>query len=394
MLNIYVLKELRSLFRDRNVLTYGLLLPLFLYPTLLFGISQIRLYIQGLGEASRPRVAIVGSPKLTKHFLTMPGRKFDIVPIKTDDREPLVTGAVDLIIKPSDDERRYQIFYASERPMSTLANDVLKPALMSYRHDVEIAAGTAVGVSRRALAGITIKAIDVVDPSKTARSLLSLLLPLVMMVMCTFGATYPAVELTAGERERHCAETTILLPLSRVQIAVGKTIAVTIAAFLALVINLIATVMTASPILSSWSTGVAALPSFPLYTIPTVLGFGLLLSILYANVFLLVASRARNYREAQAFITPVQILVLVPGMISMIPGAEFTTRAALIPFYNIGLAFRGALLGNLQMVPMIYCLMSLAIVTLVCFHFTLRRLSGTAPVLGYEDPDQFQEQCP
>ena len=73
MLRTYWMKELRVLFRDRNILLYGLLLPIFLYPTLLFGITQIRLYTEGLHERIMTDFADL-FPELhqVEHFVVIP----------------------------------------------------------------------------------------------------------------------------------------------------------------------------------------------------------------------------------------------------------------------------------------------------------------------------------
>jgi ABC-type Na+ efflux pump permease subunit len=281
-----------------------------------------------------------------------------------------------------------RVAYDGGRGKSKLALARLEPLLAEYGREVEIQAGLRAGLPLTWLRGAEIHEREVSDPEQATRWLLALVLPLVLVLMCSFGATYPAVELTAGERERRSAETTILLPLPRSQIALGKSMAVTTAAFLALSINLCAMLLSAGPMVASIEGGAATLPNLAWRHLPLIACFGALLSVAFANLFLLAGSYAKNYREAQAFVTPLQVLVMVPALLSLLPGAEFNSLTALVPIYNASLAFRAALLGDAQPLPILVSLGSLGLFALLCFRATVRRLSDTAFVLGFKDPDQ------
>jgi len=57
---------------------------------------------------------------------------------------------------------------------------------------------------------------------------LSKLLPLIVVVMIMLGAFYPAIDITAGERERGTLETILSAPVSRFDLMTGKVIRSTI----------------------------------------------------------------------------------------------------------------------------------------------------------------------
>ena len=54
------LKEFRSLGRDKHTLTASILVPLFLYPALVWGTLQILLYARGLEDRTESRVLVLG----------------------------------------------------------------------------------------------------------------------------------------------------------------------------------------------------------------------------------------------------------------------------------------------------------------------------------------------
>ncbi len=391
VLRTYWLKELRSLFRDRNILVYGLLLPVFLYPSLLFGITQIQLYTQGLRERVRPTVAIPRQPKLAAFVGKAAGDSVHVVELAGDAAELLGSGSLDLVVTPLHSGKTVRLEYVSGRADSELALERIEPIVRDYGSTVERELGTSLGLDPDSFAPDRVQITDVADPEVQTRFMLATLLPLVLVVMCTFGATYPAIDLTAGERERHSAETTILLPIPRRQVALGKCLAVTTAAFVALLVNLLAMLLSAGPTLAHIHGGASTLPGLAWESLPLVVIYGLLLSFVFSNLFLLAGSYAKNYREAQAYITPLQVVTMLPALLTLMPGAELNPTTAVIPVYNAALAFRASLLGELSTVPVVVSLASLALFSLVCFRATARRLSDTAYVLGFHDPDQLAE---
>ena len=56
--------------------------------------------------------------------------------------------------------------------------------------------------------------------------LLSKILPLIIVVMVMLGAFHPAIDITAGERERGTLETTLSAPIARAALMTGKVLAV------------------------------------------------------------------------------------------------------------------------------------------------------------------------
>jgi sodium transport system permease protein len=56
-----------------------------------------------------------------------------------------------------------------------------------------------------------------------------------------------------------------------------------------------------------------------------ILGVLLLLSVLFSAIFLGIAVRSQSFKEAQNSLTPVYILSILPAMLAMMPGIEFTT---------------------------------------------------------------------
>src|SRR6185295_4990689 len=145
---------------------------------------------------------------------------------------------------------------------------------------------------------------------------LAALIPLILVLMTVTGAVYPAIDLTAGERERGTLETLIAAPVPRLGLLLAKYVAVLTVAILTALVNLTAMTITAH------STGLAASLFGGGMTFDVVIKV-LLLLVLFAAFFsailLAITSYARSFKEAQAYIIPLMLLCLVPGVLCLVP---------------------------------------------------------------------------
>ncbi len=387
MLLTLLQKELRTLFRDRQVLMYSVLLPIILYPLLLFGISQVRFYTEGLREQAPMRIAIQGLEEeeaLVGRLAEIPG-----IQLETTDRSRSLLvkkGSLELALALG--PGGLQLEYDSRRHASFAARKRILPILEAWQQEEERALGKKLGFSERELESPRIEPRDMSRGELTGERVLALMLPLILLIMTTFGATYPALELTAGEREQSTAETTALLPTTGYQVALSKTLAAGLTAYLSLLINLVAITLTAGPMLAAMGSGQASLPAALWKAMPWILSFGLLISLVFSSLFLLAGSYARNFREAQAYATPIQLLALAPGLSLLLTVDEPPLGTALIPIYNGGQSFRMILLGEFPGTYLALTMLSLWTFAALCFRMTQRRLGSTEFALGFKDLDQ------
>lgn len=186
--------------------------------------------------------------------------------------------------------------------------------------------------------------------------LLATMIPLVLVLMTMAGAVYPAIDLTAGERERGTMEALVVSPTSPVWILFSKYTAVVTVALLTALANLGAMSLTL------WISGVGNLifgdAVLTTATIGQVLILLILFTMFFASLLLAVTSFAKSFKEAQAYLIPLMLLALTPGVTSLMPGIEFTPILATVPLVNIVLLAKEVLQGDASW--------STAAVTLVC----------------------------
>ena len=78
------------------------------------------------------------------------------------------------------------------------------------------------GVPVEVLKPFTIQRQNVAPPAKVTGSLLGGILPYIIIMLCLTGAMYPALDVTAGEKERGTMETILCCPVGRTELVLGK----------------------------------------------------------------------------------------------------------------------------------------------------------------------------
>lgn len=174
-------------------------------------------------------------------------------------------------------------------------------------------------------------------------AVVSSLIPLVLILMTITGAVYPAIDLTAGERERGTLEILVAAPIPRMGLLFAKYITVLTVAILTAVINL--TSMTISLGVSGLGR-VIFTEGFSFLLVVQILFLLVLFAAFFSAVLLAVTSFARSFKEAQVYLIPLMLLSLSPGMISLLPGVELEGAMLIAPLLNIVLLASGILNGT------------------------------------------------
>jgi sodium transport system permease protein len=366
-------KELREILRDRRTLLTLALMPLLLYPLLGMGFS----YMYGgksRAEGSVPeyhvgfearedaelfsRLLERGNDVVTKWgrgapAIAGPGEDAipNVVPWWTSDlAEGVRRGQIDLAVHLHRPEKvngrdRTLEFEITFDPESPTAKEALR-----YVHGRLLAANlNYLENAWRQESGTQPPRFIRVEPKPTPREthrrgfLLAVLVPLILILMTMTGAVYPAIDLTAGERERGTLEMLMATPISRVGLLGAKYLAVLTVAILTALVNLLMMTVTFF-LFGGWLYSPNEL-GLSLGMIPVVLFLVVLFAAFYAAVLLVLASFARSFKEAQAYIVPLTLVSLVPGLLALMPDLQLGYGTALVPLLNIVLLARDLLSG-------------------------------------------------
>ena len=204
---------------------------------------------------------------------------------------------------------------------------------------------------------------------------LAALVPLILILMTITGAVYPAIDLTAGERERGTLEILVAAPVPRFELLTAKYLSVVTVAVLTALVNLICMTLTLA-----WS-GMGALlfgtEGVSFLLLLAVLGLLLLFAAFFSAVLLCLTSFARSFKEAQAYLIPLMLLSLTPGILAMLPGVELKGVLMVLPLVNIVLMARDLFEGGVDPI-------SGTIVIATTLLYALASLAMAARVFGAE----------
>lgn len=151
--------------------------------------------------------------------------------------------------------------------------------------------------------------------------------PLMLVMWMVAGAIQPAVDLTAGEKERGTMETLLISPAERGEIVTGKFLAVTLFGYVSVLWNVVCLTVGAI-ILQEFVFG---LPILHFVGAGVCVLFGLPIAMMFSAIAIALGVFARSTKEGQYYIIPLMLVTMPLAFYSMMPGIELTPGNALIP---------------------------------------------------------------
>jgi len=191
--------------------------------------------------------------------------------------------------------------------------------------------------------------IDSVDlsPEESGDRMMVAFLPMMILLFIFIGCIYIAIDITAGEKERRTLQTLFTTTASTKEIVAGKFLAVAAVGIVSATMNIVSLVVAMNIqayLLEEESAGMAMnlAPEAWVWLVILVLLTTLFLGALSLAVVLL----ANSYKEAQSYVSPLMMVVLIPAMMAIMPGVELNMQTALIPVFNVALSIVAILKGN------------------------------------------------
>jgi sodium transport system permease protein len=92
----------------------------------------------------------------------------------------------------------------------------------------------------------------------------------------------------------------------------------------------------------------AVLPSIDPIGMLAVLGMVLPMAVLFSAALLTISLFAKSFKEAQSYVSPLIILIILPAVVGMLPGVELNARLALVPVLNVSLVSKELVSGVWQ----------------------------------------------
>lgn len=363
-------KELRDALRDRRTLLSMLLVPALVIPGMMFGFAVVSIKVMTKAAQEIPSVMVIGaenSPALAAALRASP--KLRIVPAAADYAEQIsnkrIRAAVE--IPPHFDadlaaatSTAVRIYNYEGEVKSGFAAGELDRILREYREAFVSGKLAERNLTQAFVRPYDIRRQNVAPPEKVGGNLFGGFVPYLLIILSVIGAMYPAIDLTAGEKERGTMETILCSPVGRAELVLGKFLTVLTVSVATVLLSILSLTVTGLALVhfladkigpaakAAASSGAHTLPMVDPVGVLGVMAMVLPLAVFFSALLFSVSLFAKSHKEAQTYASPILILTIVPAMAAMLPGVELNAKLALIPILNVSLIGKEMVSGSFR----------------------------------------------
>jgi len=378
-------KELLDLFRDRRTIISSVVLPIILYPVLMIGFNalmsrqtvklheqEVIIYVIDNAGDEYSQIAferLEKTPKLQifqeiDHYKVLFKEKV-IQAIVTFEREELY------------DEFYYlnaRITFNRVDEKSELAYNTVSRVLQDLEKELVGSRLEAINISEDILKAVEVEADNVATEQQTLGMILARFLPYFLILISISGSSVAAVDLVAGEKERGTLETILVSAASRMELVLGKFVAVISIALLTVLLNLASIFFSFRHLVSQAAAESVAI-QIPFGSLFLILILMVPMIIFFAAVVFSFSTYARNMKESYSYTQPLMIVAMLLSLISALPAIETTLGMTLIPVINVSLMIKDIMMGDLNISFFMTTLISTCILVVLAVSFSIKLFS-------------------
>ena len=376
-------KELTDVLRDRRTLFFMIVIPVIVMPLILIGSIKFQEYQSKKSDEKVLNIGLINKTsgsQIRDYLLDQKGvylvEDIDLDSLELGIKNDSLQGGLYIHKNFINDISangmgEVEVYYKSSDLMSKAKNRIYN-ALDIYKNEVVSERLSEFNVDKGLLEPLDIINKDMSTKKETIGKAVGGLIPYMLVIFIFLGAMYPAIDLGAGEKERGSLETLLSSPATKFEITVGKLMVVSLAG---MVSGLISVVGISAPFYfignipdQIKSTVLEIISPF---IIVSVIILMIPIAIFFASMLLSISFYARSFKEAQSLMGPLNIIIIVPLMLTLGPGIEIDHITALIPLINVGLLTKEILAGSAQPIYFIETLSSLLFFAAIGIRFSV-----------------------
>lgn len=388
-------KELREILRDRRTIVTLVLMPVLVYPLLSIAFREYFRAVEKPATTTVFRIGMPPGPEDVKQFMSQvdlgapvdeQSPKTEFRYFQSDDLEGDVRSeAIDLGVRLrslSRDTAEWEILVRADSPSGKKAFVLVQTRLLVantriMQRQIRQRGGPATMPIQATVTELSVS--EAKQPSVFAT-----LVPLILVLMTITGAVYPAIDLTAGERERGTLELLMAAPVPRICLLLAKYFAVLVVAVLTGLVNL--TSMTVTVMAGGLGQLIFGDAGLSAGTIAAVLALLLLFAAFFSAVLLAVTSFARSFKEAQAYLIPLMLLSISPGILSLLPNVRLSGVLTVTPLINVVLLTREIFEGTAQVGQAVIVVVSTLFYACTAIAIAARLFGAEAVLFSEQGP--------
>jgi len=352
-------KELIDTLRDRRTIVMMLVIPMLLFPVLITVVTKVmsrqvkkekeKVLVVGLltyGNAATFRDRLMARDDLQVREDIQASRARALV--REDSLDAALVFGKDFDRRVDDLKAGTINFYFRSKELD-IARSRLRDLIEDYEEQLVADRFRKLSLDDKVVDAIYVERYDIASTKEKIGKRLGGWLPYIFILFCFMGCMYPAIDLGAGEKERGTLETLLTSPVGRLQILVGKLGVVFLAGVVSACVSLLGMYVAVMRIKGIPPEALRAVMGI-LQPAPIALTFSLLvpLTLFFASALLSISIFARSFKEAQSLMTPLNIVVIVPVLLGILPGVSLDAVTALIPVLNVSLATKEIFAGTID----------------------------------------------
>ncbi|MGM5472943.1 ABC transporter permease [Bacillus pumilus] len=254
---------------------------------------------------------------------------------------------------------------------SVITVQMLQSLLEQYQNQVVEKRLAADQIDTSVIHPFEVQSVDVEEGDEgengVTAMLLSILLPMILVTSVISGALPAALDIVAGEKDRKSIEALFLTPASRLQILIGKWLAVSmfgiLSGIVAIGMLLLSTLLFTEKLKQALNFG------DQMWSIIAVMFAALIIfSFMVSMIELLLSVVSSSVKEAQSYMSMIITLGVIPMFFTMRAGAtQLDTYYFAVPFLNIHALCKQLMFGIIDPVAVTLTLGSSALAVVILF---------------------------
>jgi sodium transport system permease protein len=357
-------KEIKELLRDRKTLFFMIALPLLIFPVLIGVAGFVSKQAMDKAESQVLNYALVGgqyAPEIVKDLQQPDKFKLVEISVNADYTNIIRDETVDFVLVIPENYSRNVLengqtnikLYFNDAGLNLVyrrVNQIVKSQAALFQQSAFSVLGLDEAQQLALIEPIVLEKVNTADDRENWGEKIGGMLPYVLFLLCLTGAMAPATDIGAGEKERGTLETLLISPIDRNKIVMGKFLTIGFAGTMTALLTVGSMVIWGLVLSQGMAIKFVADFMAQIAMHDFLLIFLMLVPVvaIFAAVLLSISIYAKSFKEAQSYMGPMSILVVIPIMLALLPGVELKGAWAWVPITNVSLAMKELLKGTMD----------------------------------------------
>jgi sodium transport system permease protein len=329
-------KEIKELLRDRKTLFFMIALPLLIFPVLIGVAGFVSKQAMDKAESQVLNYALVGgqyAPEIVKDLQQPDKFKLVEISVNADYTNIIRDETVDFVLVIPENYSRNVLengqtnikLYFNDAGLNLVyrrVNQIVKSQAALFQQSAFSVLGLDEAQQLALIEPIVLEKVNTADDRENWGEKIGGMLPYVLFLLCLTGAMAPATDIGAGEKERGTLETLLISPIDRNKIVMGKFLTIGFAGTMTALLTVGSMVIWGLVLSQGMAIKFVADFMAQIAMHDFLLIFLMLVPVvaIFAAVLLSISIYAKSFKEAQSYMGPMSILVVIPIMLALLPG--------------------------------------------------------------------------